>query len=102
TQIDVALEEVFVNIAHYAYAPETGTATVRVKKGQGRVTVTLIDSGRPYDPLKKTDPDVTLPAEDRQIGGLGIFMVKKTMDEITYQYKNGQNILTIKKTIDNS
>ena len=99
TQIDVALEEVFVNIAHYAYAPETGTATVRVKKGPGRVTVTLIDSGRPYDPLKKADPDVTLPAEDRQIGGLGVFMAKQIMDTLRYAYRNGRNILTMTKSL---
>ena len=105
-QIDIAIDELFSNIALYAYGkpPAEGKATVRVEVTSDplAVVITFIDNGVPYDPLAKEDPDVTLPAEDRQIGGLGIFMVKKTMDEITYQYKNGQNILTIKKTIDNS
>ena len=61
------------------------------------VSVTFMDSGEPYDPLAKADPDTTLSAEERQIGGLGIYMVKKSMDEIAYEYKDGQNILTIKK-----
>ncbi len=98
-QIDVAIEEVFVNIAHYAYAPDTGTATVRVKKEETDVKITLIDSGRPYDPLAKDDPDVTLSADDREIGGLGIFMTKQIMDKLSYDRSNGRNILTMWKTI---
>lgn len=100
-QIDIAIDELFGNIAHYAYNPETGPATVRVEVTEApiSVVVTFIDHGIPYDPLKKDDPDVTLPAEERAIGGLGIFMVKKTMDEITYEYKDGQNILRIRKDI---
>ena len=100
-QIDVAIDELFGNIAHYAYNPETGPATVRVEVTEAPVSVivTFIDHGIPYDPLKKDDPDITLSAEDREIGGLGIFMVKKTMDEITYEYKDGQNILRIRKDI---
>ncbi len=100
-QIDVAVEEIFVNIAHYAYTPGKGNATVRVEVSDDPVTVTLtfIDRGVPYDPLKKDDPDVTLSAEERGIGGLGIFMTKKMMDDVSYEYKNGQNILTLKKTI---
>lgn len=102
TQIDIAIDELFGNIAHYAYNPETGPATVRVEVSETpaiSVTITFIDHGVPYDPLKKDDPDITLSAEDRAIGGLGIFMVKKTMDEITYEYKDGQNILRIRKDI---
>ena len=100
-QIDVAIDELVGNIAHYAYNPETGPATVRVEvlNPPISVVVTFIDHGMPYDPLKKDDPDITLSAEDREIGGLGIFMVKKTMDEITYEYKDGQNILRIRKDI---
>ena len=92
-QIDIAIDELFGNIAHYAYKPETGPATVRVEVTETPISVivTFIDHGIPYDPLKKDDPDVTLSAEERAIGGLGIFMVKKTMDEITYEYKDGQN-----------
>ncbi len=100
-QIDIAIDELFGNIAHYAYNPEVGNATVRVEVNQDplAVIITFIDKGVPYDPLSSADPDVTLSAEQRQIGGLGIYMVKKSMDEISYEYKNGQNILTIKKRI---
>lgn len=100
-QIDVAIDELFGNIAHYAYNPETGPATVRVEVTEAPVSVivTFIDHGIPYDPLKKDDPDLTLSADEREIGGLGIFMVKKTMDEITYEYRDGQNILRIRKDI---
>ena len=98
-QIDIAVEEIFVNIANYAYSPEIGTATVRVEVmgDPPAVDITFIDNGIPYDPLAKSDPDVTLSAEERQIGGLGIFMVKKSMDDVSYQYQDGHNILTIKK-----
>jgi len=98
-QIDVAVEELFVNIAHYAYAPETGSATIRVQPDEEKhsIAITFIDSGIPYNPLAKPDPDVTLSADERQIGGLGIFMVKKSMDGMRYEYRNGQNVLTIEK-----
>lgn len=101
TQIDIAIDELFSNIAHYAYDPEVGPATVRVEVTQDplAVVVTFIDNGKQYDPLAKEDPDVTLSAEERDIGGLGIYIVKKSMDEITYEYKDGKNILRIKKNI---
>jgi anti-sigma regulatory factor (Ser/Thr protein kinase) len=100
-QIDIAIDELFGNIVHYAYNPEVGPATVRVEVQQEplAVVITFIDHGVPYDPLAKDDPDTTLSAEERQIGGLGIYMVKRSMDEIAYEYKNGQNILTIKKAL---
>lgn len=100
-QIDIAIDELFSNISRYAYNPETGPATVRVEVVENpmAVVITFIDKGIPYDPLKQEDPNTHLPAEEREIGGLGIFMVKKTMDDITYEYKDGQNILTIKKNI---
>ena len=100
-QVQIAVEEIFVNIAHYAYDSEQGTATIRVEVGGDpfQVIITFIDQGVPYDPLQKEDPDVTLSAEDRQIGGLGIFMVKKSMDDVKYEYKDGKNILTISKKI---
>ena len=100
-QIDIAIDEIFGNIAHYAYNPEIGQATVRVEVVENplAVTITFIDNGVPYDPLAKADPDTTLSAEEREIGGLGIYMVKKTKDDITYEYKDGQNILKIKKHI---
>ena len=100
-QIAIAIDELFSNIARYAYNPEVGAATVRVEvvKEPLSVTVTFIDGGRPYDPLAKEDPDVTLSAEERGIGGLGIYMVKKSMDGIAYEYTNGQNILKITKNV---
>lgn len=98
-QIDIAIDELFSNIAYYAYNPDVGPATVRVEVQQEplAVVISFIDHGVPYDPLTKKDPDTTLSAEERDIGGLGIYMVKKSMDAVTYEYKNGQNILTIKK-----
>lgn len=100
-QIDIAIDELFGNIAHYAYHPETGSATVRVEVTEEplAVIITFIDNGIPYDPLAAEDPDTTLPVEERDVGGLGIYMVKKSMDEIAYEYKNGQNILKIKKNL---
>ena len=100
-QIDIAIDELFGNIAHYAYNTEVGSATVRVEVSEAplAVIITFIDNGVPYDPLGKNDPDITLSAEEREIGGLGIYMVKQSMDEITYEYKDGQNILKIKKNI---
>lgn len=100
-QIDIAIDELFGNIAHYAYPCGTGDAVVQFEFDAPSRTaaVTFMDSGVPYDPLKKEDPDVTLPAEQRKIGGLGIFLVKKTMDEMRYERRDGRNVLTIKKRI---
>ena len=100
-QIDIAIDELFGNIAQYAYNPEVGEATVRVEVAEEplSVIITFIDGGVPYDPLTAADPDTTLSAEDRALGGLGIFMVKKSMDEITYRYENGSNILSIRKNL---
>ena len=100
-QIDVAIDELFANIASYAYAPGTGDATVSLDFDEAaRVfSITFEDSGVPYDPLKKEDPDVTLSVEEREIGGLGIFLVKKTMDAMEYIRRDGKNVLTIRKKI---
>ena len=100
-QIDIAIDELFSNIAFYAYNPDVGPATVRVEVVEDpmAVVITFIDNGVPYDPLAREDPDTTLSAEERDLGGLGIYMVKKSMDEVTYEYKDGQNILKIKKNI---
>ena len=99
--LDVAVDELFSNIAHYAYNPDVGYATVRVDVLQDplSVEVTFIDNGKQYDPLAKADPDTTLSVEDRPIGGMGILIVKKSMDAVNYEYKDGKNILTIKKNI---
>lgn len=100
-RIDISAEELFVNIAHYAYKPGTGNATVRFERKDGpkRAAITFIDSGKPYDPLSKPDPDITLSAEERQIGGLGIYMAKNYVDGIKYERKDDFNILTIEKNI---
>ena len=100
-QIQVAVEEVFVNIARYAYAPHTGSAKIllTVTDAPPTVEITFIDRGIPYNPLDKSDPDLTLSVEKRPIGGLGIFLTKMTMDSITYAYEQQQNILTIRKKL---
>ena len=100
--VDVAVDELFANIAHYAYNPETGYATVKVDviKDPLSVEITFIDGGKPYDPLAKADPDTTQSIEDREIGGMGIYIVKKSMDAVDYKYKDGKNILTIRKNFN--
>ncbi len=99
TQVDLAVEEIFVNIARYAYHPYVGEARVRCEAGGDpfQILVGFADRGRPYNPLDRQDPDVTLDAQRRQIGGLGIFMAKKLMDDIQYEYRDGKNILTLRK-----
>ena len=99
TAIDIAVEELFVNIASYAYRPEIGIAVIQVSVFEDplSVEITFIDNGKQYDPLAKDDPDTTLSVKERKKGGLGIFMVKKSMDNVKYEYKDGKNILTIKK-----
>ena len=94
-QIDVAIDELFGNIAQYAYSPGKGEATVRyeLEMDPRRVIITFMDKGKKYNPLEKEDPDTSLSAEEREIGGLGVFLVKKTMDDMTYEYSDGYNIL---------
>ena len=100
--IDIAVEELFVNIASYAYGNGSGKAVVQVTVHEDplSVEITFIDNGKQYDPLAKADPDTTLSAKERKKGGLGIFMVKKSMDNVSYEYKDGKNILTIKKNLN--
>lgn len=98
-QLDITVEEIFVNIAHYAYQSGVGKAVVRIRIQEEAVEIIFMDQGVPYNPLEKEDPDITLSAEDRQIGGLGIYMVKKSVDAVSYEYKYGQNILRIQKNI---
>ena len=100
-QIDVAIDELLANIASYAYGTGKGEVTVRFdfEPGDRTVVLTFIDSGIPYDPLAKPDPDVTLEVDKRSVGGLGIFLVKKTMDDMTYARLDGRNVLTIHKRI---
>ena len=100
-QIEIAVEEIFVNIVHYAYNPQVGKATVRceVTDNPMQVIIQFLDSGIPFDPMAKEDADITLSAEERNIGGLGIYMVKQSMDEVNYEYKDGKNVLTIRKVL---
>ncbi|MBO6207134.1 MAG: ATP-binding protein [Lachnospiraceae bacterium] len=100
SSIDIALDEIYANVANYAYGDdEAGEITVRLDftPDTSSVRMTFLDQGIPYDPLKKPDPDVTLEAEKRQIGGLGIYMVKHLMNEVTYEYRGGMNILRMRK-----
>ena len=101
-EIDVAIDELFSNIANYAYNPHIGKVTMKleIQDNPLAVIITFMDNGIPYDPLKKADPNIKLSADDREIGGLGVFMVKKSMDSVEYEYKDNHNILKIKKNID--
>ena len=102
TMIGIAVEEIFVNIAHYAYGTEGGgNATVRLSFDEDtrKFAIAFIDSGEAFDPLAKPDPDLEEYHRERRVGGLGIFMVKQSMDDVFYERKNDQNILTIVKTI---
>ena len=106
-QMDVAVEEIFVNIASYAYdTDQSGTEKTRTTNIKIEITddpysavVTFVDEGIPYDPLAKEDPDISLPASERPIGGLGIYMVKKSMDDVQYAREEGRNVLTIRKNL---
>ena len=99
TQLDIAVDELFTNIASYAYGAETGEAVIEMEFPNGFAEITFRDWGTPYNPLERPDPDVTLSAEERQIGGLGIYMVKKSMDSVSYRYEDGQNVLTIRRKL---
>jgi len=100
-QINIVIDELFSNIANYAYPSGAGPATVRIEalEEPKAVKITFIDKGIPYNPLLNEEPDVTLSAEERKVGGLGIFLVKKSVDDISYEYQNGQNILQIVKRL---
>lgn len=97
----VAIEEVFVNVAHYAYGEGEGNMSLGIgfDEESRAITFRMTDKGIPFDPLKKPDPDISLSADKREIGGLGIFITKKTMDSLTYTYENDENILTMIKKI---
>lgn len=100
-QIMMAAEELFINIAHYAYGGQPGEAvlSMRTEQEPPRFCMTFRDRGIPYNPLEHEDPDITLPAEERQIGGLGIYLIKNTMDKMAYENKDGWNILSIEKRL---
>ena len=100
-QINIVIDEIFGNICHYAYKDSIGAVTVRVESGNTpkAVFLTFTDNGVPYNPLETEDPDITLSSEERKIGGLGIYLVKKNMDEMKYEYVNQQNRLWMEKRL---
>lgn len=98
-EINIAVEELFVNVAHYAYEDQVGQISIQMEVQKNIITIIFTDTGKPYNPWEKEDPDTTLSAEERLIGGLGIYMVKKSMDEVGYLYKDGKNMVTIRKKI---
>ena len=100
-QINIVIDEIFGNICHYAYKDSVGAVTVRVESGNTpkAVFLTFTDNGIPYNPLDTEDPDITSSSEERKIGGLGIYLVKKNMDEMKYEYVNQQNRLWMEKRL---
>lgn len=99
-QIILAVDEAFTNIANYAYDGKDGKVDITIQQENNVVTIVMRDEGKLYDPLDKEDPDISLSAEDRQIGGLGVFLVKRNLDDVSYSYENNRNVLTMKKKID--
>jgi anti-sigma regulatory factor (Ser/Thr protein kinase) len=97
--INVAVEEIFVNIAHYAYEGRPGKAVVGMNFDEDNVHIYLVDNGIPFNPLEMKDPDITAGVDEREIGGLGIYMVKKSMDKCTYERRNNQNVFVMRKAI---
>lgn len=98
-QITICVEEMFVNVASYAYKDCEGDVSIAIDADPDAVSITLTDSGVPFDPLARKDPDITLSAEERKIGGLGIYMVKKSMDTVAYRRIDGKNIFTMTKKL---
>jgi anti-sigma regulatory factor (Ser/Thr protein kinase) len=100
-ELDMLVEEIFINIASYAYADKKGTAAIdmALNARKDTMTITFLDSGIPYNPLEKPSPDISSPASARKIGGLGIFLVQKYSDQLSYSYEDGENRLSLQKTI---
>ena len=105
--LNLALEEAAANVIHYAYADESGKTCsanekkcrIKAEKAQGLLTLTLADRGKEFDPTRREDPDLSLPAEERPIGGLGIFLIKQLMDSVEYRREGGENLLILKKRL---
>lgn len=99
-QMNLAMEEAVVNVMNYAYPKGTkGDVCIEAKAENGELQFMIVDSGTPFDPTAKEDVDTTLSAEERPIGGLGIFLVRQLMDDISYEYKDGKNMLTLRKKV---
>lgn len=106
-QLEVALEEIYVNIAHHAYPNEVGQTTIRckVKTEESKpplVIIDILDQGIPYNPIEHDDPDIDLELDDRDIGGLGIYMIKNSMDNLSYRYEENHNIFTVEKYLNDA
>ena len=101
-QLELSIEEAYVNIVNYAYESEEGEVLICCNVGESplKVTMQFIDYGKPYNPLENEDPDLSLNVEEKEIGGLGIFLIKKNVDDISYEYCDGKNILTIQKKLN--
>ncbi len=94
-KLDMCAEEIFANVAFYAYPDAPGNIEAKLQKTNGRIILEFKDSGTAYNPLERPDPDITLPPEERPLGGLGIFMIKEMADEISYKREDDKNILTL-------
>lgn len=101
-QVLLVVEEVFINIARYAYPRGAGRVSVSCVVGQDRVRLVFADEGIPYNPLEQQAPDLTLGAEERPVGGLGIYLIRELMDEVSYRYECGRNILSLERYVDHS
>jgi anti-sigma regulatory factor (Ser/Thr protein kinase) len=101
-QLELSIEEAYVNISKYAYTSDKGEVEIlsSVDEDPLQITVQFVDSGIPYNPLKTEDPDLCTDTEEKELGGLGIFLIKKNVDNIKYKYHNGKNILTLQKKLD--
>lgn len=98
-KIQLAVEEIIENVVRYAYENGSGFMEVSTEKDGDTLIICFKDAGKPFNPLDKPDPDITMSATDRPIGGLGIYLCKQLMDELNYEYKDGCNTLTIKKVL---
>jgi len=98
-QISIVVEEIFVNVAHYAYNPGVGPVTLRLMVWEKDIAIEFEDGGKPYNPLEKEDPDIHASLEERRIGGLGIYMVKNMVDAVEYRRVGNRNILTVRKKL---
>lgn len=100
-QLELSIEEAYVNIVNYAYGSDGGDIEIRSKMDNNplEITIQFIDSGIPYNPLKNEDPNISLNTEDKELGGLGILLIKNNVDQMEYEYNNGKNIFTIKKKL---
>ncbi|WP_409200803.1 ATP-binding protein [Methanobrevibacter sp. DSM 116169] len=99
-ELEIAIEEIFINIVNHGHDTNEITIRLAIKENPLTFIISFIDTGSKYNPLEKEDPDITLEMEDRSLGGLGIFLMKKNTDNISYDYKNNKNILTIWKILE--